>query len=285
MNITRVALPEAFAARMGALPGMPEAARQALELARAPGVQIEDLGRVIETDGALAASVLRFANSAWFGFREPVSNIPHAIVLVGLGRLRSVLLTSAVQSMGERVPERASDHSFAAWKHAIRTAAASRRLARTMGQPWYEEAFVGGLLHDCGRDVFLMLETDRYLELYDTSRGITPPKTDVEQRCFGFTHADVGSALLRGWKLPHELVNATLYHHEPMLCDARDRTLANVISLADDLSQAVPRRPDPAPPLLAALGLPSASRMTALCDEVLAHLATDAAQILDACSP
>lgn len=85
-----------IAATLGDLPALPEVAIQTMRLADDPDWDLRRLDVTIRRDQALAARFPRLANSAFFGARCSVTTLDRAINLVGITRVRSVLLASAL---------------------------------------------------------------------------------------------------------------------------------------------------------------------------------------------
>ena len=64
--------PQELIANLGDLPPLPQVAAQVLRLAADPDSTTDELQRVIATDQALAAQILKIANSAMFGMVREV---------------------------------------------------------------------------------------------------------------------------------------------------------------------------------------------------------------------
>jgi HD-like signal output (HDOD) protein len=60
---------------------------------------VRKISSLISTDPALAALVLRIANSPLFAFRQQVTGILHAIAVLGLKRLRALAATAALRML------------------------------------------------------------------------------------------------------------------------------------------------------------------------------------------
>ncbi len=56
-----------------------------------PAVDLDELGRLVATDVALAAKVLQCANSGFAGLRRRVDSVRQAVVLIGLERMRRLV--------------------------------------------------------------------------------------------------------------------------------------------------------------------------------------------------
>jgi hypothetical protein len=90
---------EEVARQVGDLPSLPAAAAEALRLLDDPSVSADDLQRVIGRDQALAAHILRIANSAMYCLQRQVSVLSHAIAILGLDALRSVVVAASIRSV------------------------------------------------------------------------------------------------------------------------------------------------------------------------------------------
>jgi putative nucleotidyltransferase with HDIG domain len=231
-------------ARVGALPPMPRAAARVLALLRDPDASAEQMGRVIETDPALTAAVLRLVNSALFSVASPVTSLSRALVLIGFLRLRSLTLATVTAGLRDLVPPAAADSRDCIWEHSVNVALGARAIAGRLGFDWSEEAFIAGLLHDCGRLVLLARMTSEYHRLVSSLQPGTLPHPEEERSTLGLDHTEIGAALLRHWHLPEELAGLIERHHvEDVGADASNPELLAVVMLADRLLKT---EPDPA---------------------------------------
>ncbi len=97
---------------------IPEMAAKFLEAANDPNAQIDDLADVLSRDPALTTRVLRLVNSSAFGIRERVTNLPHAVMYLGLKQVRNLAVAVSVSDLF-RVQGRwgpiAARHSGTTW--------------------------------------------------------------------------------------------------------------------------------------------------------------------------
>lgn len=236
----------------GHLPTMPRAAHHALDLLGDPDVSSEQLRQVIEPDQSLTAAVLRLANSALFGFLQPITTLSHAITLIGLARLRSLIMASIMAGMRDRIPDGAVAEATLIWEHSISSALGARIVSVQAGLRGAEEAFVAGLMHDCGRMLLLTERTTPYLELIEMTGGLLPTP-DEERSRLGICHQQLGAELLGSWSLAPQYVAVAAQHHGPEFGGGPHARLVAAVALADRLTD--PRRSeDPAAPI-ALLGL------------------------------
>jgi HD-like signal output (HDOD) protein len=110
---------------------------------------IRDVEHIIESDPAMAAKVIRIANSAFYRFTKKVQSIHDAIMVIGFDMVRCITLSmSVMQSFGsnERIAKEI-------WRHSFQVALSAMCVARDREERG--SFFSGGLLHDLGRVVLL----------------------------------------------------------------------------------------------------------------------------------
>jgi putative nucleotidyltransferase with HDIG domain len=215
--------------RIGELPPIPEVAQRALELIRNPDSSMKELASVIAMDEAMASLVLRWANSAYYGLRHPVSTVGQAVTFLGQRTLHSLILAASVAALLDRPATGYALDRGELWRHSIGIAAGARLLASRFGQQVAEEAYHAGLLCDVGKLAFEVL-----LRNVDTSvpEWQGQPFSDLEAARFGVDHASLGAELARRWRLPAPLVDAIANHHQPSQA-GEGVLLACAVHLAD----------------------------------------------------
>jgi putative nucleotidyltransferase with HDIG domain len=191
------------------LPPLPELATRLIGMLR--DHERADLGRVgalIEKDQALAASVLRMANSALFGGLLEVTTLSEASARLGLRQITTMVTTVSHRGhFAHEDPERL-EILHRLWEHALTVATLSRRIMeRARGDG--AEAYLAGLLHDVGKLLVLKGVDD-----IDARAGsIRIPRSEIED-LMGQLHCELGYAVLRQWKLPGAIAKVALRHHD-----------------------------------------------------------------------
>jgi HD-like signal output (HDOD) protein len=217
----------------GDLPALPGSAMAAMKLADDPKVNARELQAVIARDQALTARILKICNSAMFSFEREVATLSHAIAILGLDKVRSIIVAATVQQMFHADATSGKDLTTRLfWEHSWGAAMAARALAVATRFPVPEEAFTCGLLHDMGKMVLLKNRGDLYRDiLNDVYRGETS-FYQAEIQAFGFSHAHLGALLASKWRFPSQLVEGILCHHD-IAAAPKYRHLAAITSLAD----------------------------------------------------
>src|SRR5436190_16788705 len=74
------------------LPSLPSIAMQVLDLAQRPEADIAEIARIISKDPALSGKILRTVNSSFYGRSQSISTISHALVILGLQSVKTLVL-------------------------------------------------------------------------------------------------------------------------------------------------------------------------------------------------
>jgi putative nucleotidyltransferase with HDIG domain len=226
--------PSELIANLGDLPPLPQVAAQVLRLAADPDSTTEELQRVISTDQALTAQILKIANSAMFGMVREVKTITQAIMTLGFSTIKSVVIASSAKNLYSRGGTGLQERLL--WEHALVTALAGRAYAKAFRNPRAEEAFLGGLMHDIGKSVMGIKFPERYGALVRTIYNGEADCLESELDTFGFDHTMVGEAILHSWNLAQSLENIVRYHHDPEHAPAEDQALTALVALGNQLA-------------------------------------------------
>jgi putative nucleotidyltransferase with HDIG domain len=224
-----------IASKTGDLPPMPAVAMKALDMTKDLNITARELQTVITQDQALTARILKIVNSAMYSLRREVSTVSHAVAVMGLQTIRSVIMAACVQQVFKTGSNRSQDLGGKLLsEHSWGAAIAARLIAQRVRYPNPEEAFLCGLMHDIGKPVMLKNLQAQYMPiLNEVYRGQTN-FYDAELKAFGFSHAHVGALLGAKWNFPPQLPEAIGFHHDPTSAPNHAR-LACTISLANSL--------------------------------------------------
>ncbi len=222
----------ALVRRVRDLPALPDTVVRVMHLADDPKAGIGDIAKALVSDQALAARVLKLANSAFYGASRRIATVSEAVVILGLRTTRNLVMASGCQEILESEVAGYGLPRGALLRHSLACAAAAQALAKRSKYRGTEEAFVAGLLHDLGKVVMNLYLGDQFLQvlMLAAAGGIT--YAEAEQAVFSFDHAEAGACLLERWNLPPSLVAAVRYHHAPLDAPG-DSPLPSVVHVAD----------------------------------------------------
>jgi len=217
----------------GDVPPFPAIAMEAVECTNSPRSSAAELQEIIARDQALTSKILKIVNSAMYCFQREVSTLTHAVAILGMDTIRSIIVAASIHQMFRHGTARRTDlQTQLLWAHSLGTATASRHLARQTGYENPEEAYIGGLLHDIGKMTMIRNRPETYAEVLADVYGGMGSAYEVEIEAFGYSHAQVGALLARKWNFPSRLGRGILYHHAPEAAP-EDRLLASIVNLAD----------------------------------------------------
>ena len=139
--------------RVYQLPPMPELGRRILELQSDPAADVRRLSKVVELDPSLAAQVIRYASSSYFGYTGRIANIQEAIARVlGFDTVMNLALALAA-GRSLQVPDEGPLGLSRFWEHAVCSALLTQKLGAALPdgmKPPGGLCYLGGLLHDFG---------------------------------------------------------------------------------------------------------------------------------------
>ncbi|MCW8888611.1 MAG: HDOD domain-containing protein [Gammaproteobacteria bacterium] len=219
------------------LPPMPGLAAQILRIKNNPYATSAELVSVVEQDPSLAAQLIRYANSAFYGVRTEVVDLERAVVQV-LG-FDFVLDLAFGLALGQSLQiERKGPLGLQAyWRHALATASVVQGLIDTMeysSRPSSSMGYLSGLLHNIGLLLLGHLFPEQY-ELLNQTVSDNPDRNllEIEQELLGVTHIELGEKLMKAWEMPSEIIDVAAHHHEQNYRSESGIRFANLVYVAD----------------------------------------------------
>ncbi|MDB5290438.1 MAG: hypothetical protein JWL69_1679 [Phycisphaerales bacterium] len=216
------------------LPSLPAIAIQVLELTQRADVDIAEIARIISKDPALSTKILRTVNSSFYGRSQNVGTVSHALVILGLQSVKTLVLGFSLVSnlMKKGKGDEKSFNHLDYWRRSIYSATAARTLAARINLVQQEEAFLAALLQDIGMLVLDQVVGTEYGEIIAKA----PTHDDLcamERTALGADHAEVAGYLTAQWKLPPVLTVPITFHHAPVgAIDPALKKLTEVVYLS-----------------------------------------------------
>jgi HD-like signal output (HDOD) protein len=244
------------------LPGFPEAVLRIQRALQSPDTSTDDIVRILSSEPALAARLLRIANSAEFRrMDQDVTDLRKAVGRMGFNMVRSVAVAFAMRQLRRKdaytpVAQTELEH---AWKESIEIAAACFVIAKRFTRLNPDQALLAGLLHVLGRLYIIMRSKDAEelseAEFRDVVNG---------------WHAAIGKAILESWGLPESLLSAIEHQDEYEIDMEGDVSLTDVLIAAKLLTSG--RQEAEKYPALRRLGVAAGDRAMSVMDEYAEEL-------------
>ncbi len=229
------------------LPVMPDIANKLLLLRNNPGADVVDLVGLVEKDPVISSQLLSFARMSIYGYGSRIKTLNDAIQLV-LGyekALHQAIGLSIGRSLKMDLNGPLGLRAF--WAYSLRSAILTQALAKQMAsdeRPNEGVCYLAGLVQDIGFLLLGQLYPDVFSRLnkmvvrYDSNRV-----RELEYHFIGLSHDMVGSALLKKWNLPEEIVIAVREHNFPDY-DGKHSIYAKLVSLANQVLELVSEHED-----------------------------------------
>jgi diguanylate cyclase (GGDEF)-like protein len=227
------------------LPSLPAVAVKVIDLTSNPNVRLEELAATIQNDQALSAKVLRTVNSSFYGLRQRCATIQRAMVLLGLGPVKTLALGFSLVSATNGKDGDGFDYK-AYWRRGLFTATAARCIAEEKGFAWADEAFLAGLLQDVGMIAMHRSLGAQYARVLAEAGVDHRALVKCELSAFEVQHPDIGAMLCQRWKLPDDLVVPVKYHERPTAAPKAYTDVVRCVGLANGVHDAL-SDPDPLP--------------------------------------
>jgi HD-like signal output (HDOD) protein len=216
------------------LPALPTVVLQVMRASEKEDVRTAEIEGYICADTALSVKLLKVVNSAYFGLPRQVTSIGQAIGILGLSRVRSLVLTVGVLNALSTPNPTQAQMRQEFWKVTFTAAAAAQLVAKKMALDVrsQELAFIGALLADVGRLFILTIFPNQYQQCLIEADRNSRSLVEAEQRVLGMDHAALGAQLAERWAFPVKLAEIIRTHEFP----EGDNLVARCVHAADRLA-------------------------------------------------
>lgn len=216
------------------LPPFPQTVSKALHMMKDPGVKPGKIAEVIKFDLSVTSNVLRLCNSSYFGLNRQIVNLREAVVLIGMKKLKKILVMSGSQKYFDKENPGYESNRGELWKHVIAVSILVRIIGEKIEVQNEDELFIAALLHDVGKLILNEFVIESHLKIMQLVEQKEKSFLEAEKEVVGLNHAEIGAKILDTWKFSDEIVVAVKKHHTPFEED--DSKLENAIRLADSLA-------------------------------------------------
>jgi len=248
---------ERFFLSSNTLPVMPEVARQLIASFDDEKVDLNTIVSLTAQEQSLALRILRLANSAQFARSRNVTSLTDAAGMLGMERLRNLVLAASIAGAFPRVP---GFDRIAFWKHAIATGGYARWLARILGVD-ADSGYLAGFMLRSGQLLMARVMPDVIVKV-EAGMRVPGSRIALETELIGCSHAQVTAELARRWQLPQRLIDGFAFAGHPL--DARPFSLlAAQLNMATVMADA------------GAMKLPAGEALEQAAAPVLDHLRLD----------
>jgi diguanylate cyclase (GGDEF)-like protein len=202
---------------------LPEVAVQLLKIAQQRDPDFDQIIRIVKADPAISAKILKTVNSPLFGLRHRIESIEAALPRLGLTMLKTIVLGFHLARHQED-PIELKPLLRLHWRSSMTQAVFAELIGKKMagGQP--DNYFLAAMLQDIGI-LAMMAEAPREYQHNVLARANFPEVVTAEKSYFGFSHIEVGCAILEKWNVMECFGDALYHHHDRIVPSERTRNL------------------------------------------------------------
>lgn len=202
------------------VPTLPTIYTQITAALQNPNSSIDEIATLVSREPAVSAKLLQMVNSPLFSLRGSVSSVRDATNLLGLSRVRSlVMATCLFRQFDVSKCQSFSMSRFEATSLQVATWASAITLGETGDKQLAEMAFTAGMLHNFGVLLLAANIPTAYEEVLSTALKRHASLAYMEFQTFGTTHAALGGGFLASWRIPFPIVNAVGWYPFPSSSD------------------------------------------------------------------
>ncbi|NVJ62537.1 MAG: HDOD domain-containing protein [Gammaproteobacteria bacterium] len=200
------------------LPAMPDIAQDIMRLRVDPSADAKKLGEIVEKDPSLAAQIISWASSPYYGYKGAIDSVETAISRVlGFDLVMNLALGISI-GKSLNVPDEGPLGLSAFWRQAVYSASLVEKLCLMIPPKQRPErglAYLSGLLHNFGHLLLghLFLPQFKLINQYISANPAIRIE-DIEHFVMGVTHQEIGAWLMKNWHMPEELIIAVRWHHQ-----------------------------------------------------------------------
>ncbi len=219
------------------LPALPGIALQILDKIRNPETSLHSLADILTADPSLSIKTLNFVNSPFFGLSRQITNLPHAISLLGENWLKYIALSFSLVNLFAWGKTKFNYSLF--WRHSLEIAVAGRLIAKALARTDTEEIYFLGLIHNMGILAMVQSCPGQYEMVLKKVAEDTKLHHVAENEVYGTNHMEIGAFLVKFWKLPEMFFLPILNHHCPQNIPLRNQGAlirGRIIHLAREIS-------------------------------------------------
>lgn len=192
------------------LPAFSPVALRLMAIIGDENIPFKEVAKLIQLDPAISGEVLRLANSGFYGRRSAVRSILHAIGLLGVRRISTLVVTAALWN---GLPKKSTVFIKTWWRHSIASALVAEYMRGA--SEFSDCAYTASLLHAIGQLAFYQYSPAVYESVVVDAVSHGANLNECEQRVFGVDHSALANWILSSWNVPATIRDAIGAHHSP----------------------------------------------------------------------
>ena len=218
------------------VPAQPKLLLELLKLMAEPSPDINAISDAISKDIAVSAAILKTVNSPLYGLSRTVTDIKMSVNYIGIYGVVMLVTGSLLKKSFD--PKNCSINLEEFWQITSDISSVAMQLGKRLKPHIANDKFFSlGLFHDCGIPVIAM----KYPEYQSVlERAIATPEqtlTEIEEQQYQVNHATIGYYVASSWRIPRDVCQIILQHHDRYFLDELDDSVAQDLFAVLKLSE------------------------------------------------
>ena len=211
------------------LPTPSDTALDVMRLCQMESVSLNEISEKIQTDPALSAELIKYANSAYMSTGIQVASVQKATVKLGIKTVVNLVLGFSLISHHKEGKCQSFNYTEF-WSQSLSVAVAAKIIASNVNNYNPEELFVCGLLAHVGELAFATLFPKEYSKILDQQLSSVDLK-EQEKKEFEIDNSELTVELFLDWGLPAHFALAAGFHDDLDSIELGESTTKKVAQL------------------------------------------------------
>lgn len=195
---------------VGDLPPMPQVAARAINKVEDPSTTANELTDILSKDTALAARVLKIANSAMFARQREITTLTQAVMIIGFKALKGIIVAATLRQLNKGTGK----IEQLVWENSTASAIAAHLIAKKLKKRYLDEVFLLGLLHSLGQIVLLSHLPNDYKIIIKNIKEKQCDFVSAEQEVLGYAHPLIGALVAKKWNFSADTCQIILHYKD-----------------------------------------------------------------------
>lgn len=192
------------------LPTLPEIAVRVRQAADDPDINLGSMSEVIALDTALAARIIKIANSAFIGRSVKVTTLNQAVTRIGLSQVKNIATAMALEQLFVSHSPDIASRMNQLWRETVQVTAVAMACLKFYLQQHKHDGLnldtltLGGLVHQIGM-LPILAEAEKYPETFGEAAFLQKAQQDYS--------APIGAAIMNYWDFADTFADVVKYCH------------------------------------------------------------------------
>ncbi|WP_076418453.1 HDOD domain-containing protein [Colwellia sp. UCD-KL20] len=195
------------------IPAQPKLLKKLQGLIAQEEPELNLIARTIAQDAAVSSTILKTINSPVYGLSRTISDIPKSVRYIGLEGIIILVTSSLLKQTFKQEDCSIALEDF--WINSTNIANVCVHIGNSLKQAISKDIlFSLGLFHDCGIPIMAMKYSEYHQIFQHALETPDVSITSIEDINYQANHATIGYYVATSWRLPKDICQLILAHHE-----------------------------------------------------------------------